>query len=413
MEPVEKVYPSIEELGNVNKKECPECSALFNSDSNLKLHLVKTHKKSKLLEPVNTNKIFYCPITTCSYNNTSHFKQLKPLKQHFLKVHSDKNFVCKLCQKGFATESSRDRHTEYCDVIFKCCDCDMFYSCYETLKTHSRRKKHDILEKVAYKTSVTPTVKNPKSDNSLVSNKFKLILLKPSNSTGMINTSDTSEQSVQTDKSNNSQETQTFLATRMPQFTVETQTIGDYFTKRPDNLNTNLKSIKTQTITPVPKTSSCNTSFLLDDFVLNVMDDVQRSSSSTQTNICEESDEDIYSASTSTHDSIHTDTSDLLKDTFDLNYFNMETQTDFDELFNYCDDYSNMYTQTCQELWLGEIGLNDTHTQTVIDDVLKSVESQTVMSQFKIPPTSCKDNVTHMETQTDMHFKQMLEEINA
>ncbi|EFA11382.1 ATM interactor [Tribolium castaneum] len=405
---MEKVYPSIDDLSNVNKKSCPECSALFNSDSNLNLHLAKTHKKPKLLEPTNPNKIFYCPITTCSYHNTSHFKQFKPLKQHFLKVHSDKNFLCTLCQKGFATESSRNKHTEYCDVAFKCCDCDVSYSCYETLKTHSRRKKHNILEKVAYKTSLPPSVKNPKSDDSLATNRLRLILPKPSNSTGMI---DTSEQSVQTDKSNNSQETQTFLAARLPQFTVETQTIGDYFTKKPVK-STELKNIKTQTIAPVAKTSSCNTLFNLDDFVLSVMEDMQRSSSSTQTNICEES-ENIYSASTSTHDSIHTDTSDLLNDTFDSNFFNMETQTDFDDLFKYCDDYSNMYTQTCHELLLGKIGLNDTQTQTVFDDVLKSVESQTVMSQFKVLPASCKDNATHMETQTDTHFMQMLEEINA
>ncbi|KAJ3629764.1 hypothetical protein MTP99_014134 [Tenebrio molitor] len=64
-------------------------------------------------------------------------------------------------------------------------------------------------------------------------------------------------------------------------------------------------------------------------------------------------------------------------------------------------------------LLLREIGLNDTHTQTVLDDVLKSVESQTVMSQARMFPLSCKDNVTHMETQTDMHLKQLLEEINA
>jgi hypothetical protein len=419
MASITRVYPTIEELSRINKNiGCPECSAIFNSESNLNLHLAKTHKKTSLLQANSTNKIYHCPVISCNYNNSAHFKQLRFLKQHYLKVHSEKNFTCSLCKQGFSTESYRNRHTEYCNIIFKCCDCDMFYTCYETLKTHCRRKRHNILEKAAYKMYTANTVlKSPKSDESLSSNKMRLLLPKPSESMGMIVITDTSEQSCQTENQNqNSRETQTLLASRIPQFTVETQTIGDYFTRKPDSLN-NLKSIRTQTNIADPKSVSCNTSFNLDDLELNIMNDVQRNSSSTQTTIYKES-EYIYSASTSTHDSIHTDTSDLLTDTFDSNFFNcnMETQTDFifnDELFKYCDDYTNMWTQTCEDLLLREIGLNDTHTQTVLDDVLKSVESQTVMSQAKMFPLSCKDNVTHMETQTDMHLKQLLEEINA
>ncbi|RZB39279.1 hypothetical protein BDFB_013037 [Asbolus verrucosus] len=418
MNSYEKVYPTAEELCKVNKNlSCPECSAIFNSDSNLNLHLAKTHKKAHLLQRNNDNKIYHCPVVNCSYNSSAHFKQYKFLKQHYLKVHSEKNYICSLCKKGFSTEAFRNRHFEYCNVIFKCCDCDVFYSCYETLKTHGRRKKHKILEKIAYKTSAVNTIlKNPKSDASLSSNKVRLLLPKPSNSMGMIVISDTSEQSSQTYTEcveQNSQETQTHLITKIPQlFTVETQTIGDYFTRKSESVNA-LKSTKTQTCTPDPKTVSCNTTFMLDDFELG-FNNVQRNSSSTQTAIYNESVH-IYSSSTSTHDSIHTDTSDLLTDMFDSNFFNcnMETQTDFmfnDELFKYCDDYINMCTQTCDDLLLGEIGPNNMHTQTL--DVLKSVESQTIMSQSKRIPLSCKD-MGHMETQTDMHFKQMLEEINA
>ncbi|KAJ3661462.1 hypothetical protein Zmor_005857 [Zophobas morio] len=418
MDSIEKVYPTVEELSKVNKNQsCPECCAVFTSESHLNLHLAKTHKKGHLLQ-ANNNKVYHCPVETCSYNSSAHFKKLKFLKQHYLKVHSEKSFVCSFCQKGFPTESACSRHIEYCNVVFKCCDCDVFYDCYETLKTHSRRKKHNILDKVAYK---TPTANSPlktrKSDESLSVNKVRMILPKPSSSAGMIVITGTSDQSCQTEKSNrNSQETQTLLAYRMPHFTVETQTIGDYFTKKSEAFNNNLKSAKTQTIIADPKTASCNTSFALDECKLNIITEVQRNSSGTQTTILKEP-ERIYS-STSTHDSVHTDTSDLFKEIFDSNFFNCnsETQTDFifnDELFKYCDDYTNMHTQTCDDLLLGEIGLNNTHTQTVFDDVLKSVESQTIMSQSQMTSLRSTDMMTHMETQTDAIFQQMLEEINA
>lgn len=412
---IEICYPTAEELSTINKNlTCPLCSTVFKSDSNLSLHLFKTHKKQDIRSN-NIQKQYHCPIITCNYHKSDHFKKLKSLKQHFLKVHSEKKFICNSCQKGFATEAFRNWHFQYCNVSFKCCDCNMNYPCYETLKTHSRRKNHKILDKRDYKSissGIESGIKYTKSDMSVYT-KNRPILPKVSKSTGTIITM--TEQSSQTEPKSatlSTSQTQT-LVSRMPYLTVETQTIGDYFTRKPEMV-ANPKNTKTQTKTSDPKTVSCNTSFNLDDLEL-IGGEIQRNSSSTQTTC--NSPDFFYSSSTSTHDSIHTDTSDLLSEAFDSNFFNchMETQTDnsfSDDLLSYCDYYSNMYTQTCQDLLLGEIGLNNTHTQTVFDDVLKSVESQTVMSQSRKIPLSCKD-MNHMETQTEAEFKRRLEEINA
>nr|CAH7755145.1 unnamed protein product [Callosobruchus chinensis] len=138
-------------------------------------------------------------------------------------------------------------------------------------------------------------------------------------------------------------------------------------------------------------------------------------SSSTQT--YEESD-NIYSISTTTHDSTHTDTSDLFTESMQINDFqfdncHMETQTDFmfeEGMFD-CDYMSNMYTQTCDDI-LNEFEFNNIETQTVFEDMLRSVESQTMKTHSRKSTVSCKD-MTHMETQTDVEFRQMLEVINS
>lgn len=391
----EHVYPTAEELDKViTNLTCPHCTSMFNTSSNLNLHLAKTHNlphllKKKTLE--NVTKLYHCPVATCTYNESGHFKKYKFVKQHYLKMHSEKKYICEKCKTGFSTQISKKNHVEYCEVSFKCCDCDAFYNCYETLKTHGRRKKHRILEKIKYKSlSNVPEVLNT----------MKLLLPKNSKSLGVVLISNT-DQCSQTDLDHNDMQTQTFLIGKSPQLSAETQTIVDSGSIRTLSTLSDLKNV------------SCNTAIKsdLDEEIL------PRSSSSTQT-VNTDCDLLCSTATTRTFDSIYTDTSDLFTDTLDPNYFNchMETQTDFmftNDLFNkYSDDYSHMYTQTCKDLLLGEIGLNDIQTQTVFDDILKSVESQTIMSHSEPPSLSSKD-MTNMETQTDTLFKQMLEEINS
>lgn len=194
---------------------------------------------------------------------------------------------------------------------------------------------------------------------------------------------------------------------------TETQTIGDYEVKKPklaadDRLN---KTINTQTAPVDSKTQSCNTSFEMVE-----SDYSTRNSSATQTIL----PPSVYSTSTSTHDFIHTDTSELdsLLDSSNFFNFDIETQTDyiFDDnlLSDYNRDcYSDIQTQTTfdfQDAMLDstDILFSTIHTQTLL---AKSVESQTVMSSNKML-FSCRD-MAHMETQTDVDFKMLLEEINA
>ncbi|KAG5890130.1 hypothetical protein JTB14_027797 [Gonioctena quinquepunctata] len=74
----------------------------------------------------------------------------------------------------------------------------------------------------------------------------------------------------------------------------------------------------------------------------------------------------------------------------DLDNCHMETQTDFkseDEMFS------------CEEI-LNDFGFNDIETQTVFDDMLRSVKSQTMMSHGKKINCNLRD-MMHMETQTN------------
>lgn len=139
-----------------------------------------------------------------------------------------------------------------------------------------------------------------------------------------------------------------------------------------------------------------------------------RSSSSTQTTLLPS----LYSTATSTHDSIHTDTSELdsLLDPSNFFNFDIETQTDyiFDDNLLGCGGYNDTQTQTTldfQDAMLdttNDILFSTIHTQTLM---ARSVESQTVMSSNRMPFSS--RDMSHMETQTDIDFKMLLEEINA
>lgn len=418
MATIVKVFPTVEECKKNNYVKCTEksCSSIFTSEANLTLHLVKTHNKTHLWQN-DICKQFHCPQMDCSYNKAKFFKNIKSLRQHFLKVHTLKQFNCTSCTKTFPSEELCKNHSNYCGVSFKCCNCDVQYACYETLKTHARRKKHTIMNKNEYK-STNNLIKVPNTTSNLIVNCFggRLILPKPLPSSNIIN------QSIQTENilliTQNTQQTQTGAKNELQN--VETQTIlEDSNVKLPiNNVDDNRKSIKTQTNEKLFKSQSCNTSFNLEDFDFIMTNEVEKNTSSTQTNHI---NLNIYS--TPNTDSIHTDASDLLTsalndnlNSFDDSTFfncNMETQTDLmlqDDLFNcYCSN--DMYTQTCDDVLSG-LGFSDIETQTAIDDMLNSVEIQTTMSHSK---RVCLNSqvFANIETQTDTEFQQMLEEINS
>nr|CAH7765170.1 unnamed protein product [Callosobruchus chinensis] len=429
---VRKFYPTVEECKVNNLVRCTEdgCMQVFHSDSNLQLHVAKTHKKVSLNE--SCTKQYYCPETGCMYNTDRYFNRLKLLRQHYWKVHLEKVLSCHSCNKLFATENSLKSHSDYCGVDFKCCDCHLSYSCYETLKTHGRRKKHSVLAKSEYKpkmfTSASDTHVPQSSKNVMIlpKNCVSLVIMVDPNkmfnqgSQTVDNKPKLKSKMTQVNRdmqaSQTTQHTQTGMMNK--HLTVETQTIGDFVApeKNIDNSSIDmiyLKSSKTQTDLVESRNTSCNTSFDMDEF--EFVEKAETISSSTQT--YEESD-NIYSISTTTHDSTHTDTSDLFTESMQINDFqfdncHMETQTDFmfeEGMFD-CDYMSNMYTQTCDDI-LNEFEFNNIETQTVFEDMLRSVESQTMKTHSRKSTVSCKD-MTHMETQTDVEFRQMLEVINS
>lgn len=432
-----KIFPTVEQCRINNNLTCPveECKQNFTSESNLNLHFEKTHNKSNLKSsPV--DKQYFCPETNCPWSCSKHFKSMKCLRQHYLKVHTEKEYSCTLCQKSFASNALLSKHGEFCNITFACLDCNACYESYETLRTHCRRKKHRILNKCEYKMGVKPI----QVKSEVFGKTYKLILPRQSSSEQMIVGS---FRSVNIDQNSQTNEERPLLKSKMTQVTnenefsvtqttqhtqtgsknvvlsVETQTIGDFFNRsKVDVFEDNFKNINTQTDIVESRESSSNTSFKLDDFEFTFNSHIEKSSSGTQT--CWP-DQDLFNMSTATHDTIHTDTSDLLADTdtlsnFDTNFFsNIETQTDFmfeNEIFN-SDYYSNMYTQTCDDILSGLNGFNDNQTQTVLNETLRSVESQTLMSSIdKLCPNVLKD-IVHSQTQTDAEFRQMLEIINS
>lgn len=423
MSSVIKVYPSEEKLSTINTiVSCPEdgCSSVFASESNLNLHLAKTHNKSHLLKSDSAVKQYHCPVSACAYNDSASFKTLKLLKQHYLKKHSKKNYVCEKCNKGFATESFAKSHKAYCGINFQCRDCSNAYSSYETLKTHCRRKKHSLFEKAFYNTSAAiaekSIVKLSKSD--ICSTSKKVLLPKSSHNLQLLivstNKSNLIEQGTQTDVTLDlskllRKEVQN--ETRKVQACAETQTPNNYFCEKqlpeylanPSEDYLSKTSITTQTKPIYSETKSCNTVGINCD---NCYDYFGESSTART------------SSGTQTVDSVQTETlcTGTLNDDFDPTLFNCntETQTDLfgDDLFNYCDYYTNMCTQTCEDLIMEELGFNETQTQTVFDDVVRSVGSQTTMSPGRRNVLSCRD-MANMETQTSLEVLKMLQEISS
>lgn len=424
---ITKVFPVAEECKIKTMIKCTEegCSSIFMTESNLTLHVIKHHKRSNLPEAEANIKHYYCPDLVCKSNNR-YFRSMKLLRQHYLKIHTEKQFICSKCQKGFSSLNILNYHTEYCGIDFICCDCKESYPNYETLQSHGKRKNHKILTKREYKTysqSSPSTASFTQNFATILPKTISLIILPTldkaicdQGSQTLLSTPYVTNKITQICPEKTvmhvSQQTQTDIQS---QFSVETQTIEDCFGTSTKNMDIilgsfNQRDSKTQTDVVESRNTSCNTSFNISDFDFP---DVEMNSSSTQT---------LSAARTTrSYDSIHTDTSDLLVgnelnsplNNFEFDNNHMETQTDFlfdNELFN-CDYYSNTCTQTCEDI-LTEFELNDIQTQTVFDDVLRSVESQTMMSHIPKMGTNCKD-ISHMETQTDAEFRQMLEVINS
>lgn len=143
-----------------------DCSEQFQNGSHLQMHQLKRHGLKLPVATVGSdavgnreNIVYHCPEFSCCYNEGAggekFFGSFRSLKQHFLKVHSQKNFVCSLCngQKSFATESLLRAHEANCGQSFCCEVCNLSYGTREALLTHAKRKNHGYEALLAMKSA--------------------------------------------------------------------------------------------------------------------------------------------------------------------------------------------------------------------------------------------------------------------
>ncbi|XP_012264392.2 uncharacterized protein LOC105690845 [Athalia rosae] len=143
---VRMVCPSPEELSVIVKSvQCLECGLVFQNEPRLHLHSLKVHKQANLMKNDKKNIQYHCPVASCIYalQSKRYFTTMKYLKQHYLKVHAAKTFMCTQCSKCFSTEAAKDAHVRICGVQFTC-NCSKVFSTYEALLTHAKRYKHVI-----------------------------------------------------------------------------------------------------------------------------------------------------------------------------------------------------------------------------------------------------------------------------
>ncbi|XP_071566747.1 uncharacterized protein Asciz [Temnothorax nylanderi] len=151
--PEKTICPSPEELSVINNNvRCEQCGLVFRNEPRYRLHDLKVHQRKKLDKIAKENARYHCPVESCVYAVNSHryFSTMKYLKQHYLKVHAEKNYACDRCGKSFSTESAKKGHARVCGVEFTC-SCSKTYITYEALLTHAKRSLHAITEK--YKNS--------------------------------------------------------------------------------------------------------------------------------------------------------------------------------------------------------------------------------------------------------------------
>ncbi|KAF4532767.1 hypothetical protein B566_EDAN003547 [Ephemera danica] len=148
---IESVVITSEELSSVNANiKCTEknCFMTFKSSSNLNMHLTKHHQIHTTMFKKRSPGVevrYHCPELDCKYSSASgmSFKRTSLLKQHYLKVHAVKDFVCEKCNKGFATQAIKNYHSQTCGMNFVC-SCGITYTSREALLTHAKRKQHDV-----------------------------------------------------------------------------------------------------------------------------------------------------------------------------------------------------------------------------------------------------------------------------
>ena len=136
----------------------PNCGEFFSQESALRLHLKKVHRLDTQVSYLNAIKLcsffpnkfkhfkekiddlivtkarsrlqklnencdckYYCPVEKCKFNlisttsSTKFLPTFHSLKNHFIRMHGNKEFKCANCSKKFSIKSEMERHeSKYC-----------------------------------------------------------------------------------------------------------------------------------------------------------------------------------------------------------------------------------------------------------------------------------------------------------
>lgn len=367
------------------------CTEQFSNASHLQMHLSRRHRlpSPNISHPAGIPedhhvKHFHCPMEACVYhlgaNGEKFFSSFRYLKQHFLKVHSVKNFVCNSCngQKSFATESLLRAHQANCGQSFVCKDCGFGYGSREALLTHAKRKNHNYLELLACKTG------KRKSKSKSTDLAVKVIRKEHSKSI-QVQTEKLQEADSETIKK--SQTTQT-------EFSASEQTEKiECYTQTASSSQDPSETASTSTMDSYCQTNLEQFSYFEDTSLTcfgNAMIPATNAPSESVTCVC------------------------------------TETQTDqiYDEMFPNEDRsdpmlYSHMYTQTCEDIF-SDLALAHIETQTTwgnggLGEFLVSTETQTNLNQAGSTGggSGTEERISSIQTQTSARSMEFLNAISS
>ncbi|KAL4630256.1 ATM interactor-like [Arapaima gigas] len=149
----EMVTPSVSELTRVRTNllcTVEGCAKVLSNAPALNMHLVKSHGlKDGHVNPTlgkgvtGSQKVYCCPVEDCPRGPGRPFARFSSVKQHFMKMHSERKHRCTKCDNRYSTKGDLRRHAEDCGRVY-CCGCGCPYASRAALLSHNHRTGHEV-----------------------------------------------------------------------------------------------------------------------------------------------------------------------------------------------------------------------------------------------------------------------------